>query len=195
MADTTYTDNTTPLVSAEWLNEVNTTVHTVFENPTTKQEARTALGGLIQVVEATPYTTYSSHTTKIPYDDTIPQNTEGDEIITVSITPTKTTSRLRVTCNISALYFNIANVWGAIALFQDAITDAIAVTAETTSVSSTPISASLVHEMQAGTTSATTFKIRMGINASGTTLYINGGPTARRYGGIAAVRLRVEEIG
>ena len=33
MADTTYTDNTTPFVNAEWLNEVNSLVHTIFGTP------------------------------------------------------------------------------------------------------------------------------------------------------------------
>ena len=55
-----------------------------------------AVSKLVQRVEATPYTTYTSFTTTIPFDDTIPQNTEGTEIITVAITPTNVSNRLKI---------------------------------------------------------------------------------------------------
>ena len=52
----------------------------------------------------------------------------------------------------------------------------------------------LAHEMAAGTTIATTFKIRLG-PAGANTAYVNGGTGgSREFGGISAARLRVTEI-
>ncbi len=48
----------------------------------------------VQQVVVTQTGAVASGTTVIPYDDTIPQNTEGDEYITRSITPKSATSKL-----------------------------------------------------------------------------------------------------
>lgn len=160
-------------------------------NLTPKGSGMTIIPGhIIQVVEATPYTTYSSHTTIIPYDDTIPQNTEGEEIITVSITPKSATNRLRIIM-ISDIAESSVND-GAFALFQDATANALAISPiQKNSDGSNPTI--LYYEMASGTTSSTTFKIRAGSAATGT-LYINGDTAARKYGGISSVKLRVEEV-
>ncbi|MBC8286830.1 MAG: hypothetical protein H8E42_05070 [Nitrospinae bacterium] len=52
-------------------------------------------GSLIQTVY-THYQTEFAATTSIPYDGTIPQNTEGTEIATVTITPTNTGNTLLI---------------------------------------------------------------------------------------------------
>lgn len=147
-------------------------------------------GAQIQDIEATPYTTNSSHTTVIPKDDSIPQNTEGEEVITVTITPTSATNRLRIECNIPFVSGSAA-IDAAAALFQDSTANALAVTGTTTGAVSQHGALNLVHEMAAGTTSATTFKVRVG--PTGNTLYLNG-YASRLYGGVCAVRLRVIEI-
>ncbi len=145
----------------------------------------------ISVVQAldTAYTTYGSATTQIPKDNTIPQNTEGDEIITQAITPKSATNRLRIEC-----YFPVVTSDGlttiTMALFQDATADALAVAAIKADTATRALK--LEHEMAAGTTSATTFKIRLGPSTA-QTIYINGSTTARLYGGISAVRLRITE--
>lgn len=180
MASTNFVSKVTG-ITAEWCNEVNTIVHDMFNGGSSVQ-------AIIQIVEATPYTTYSSHTAVIPLDDTVPQNTEGDEIITVSITPKKTTNRLRITCTSDVVTSSAAAA--VVALFQDSIADALAVTRNGYALYSNN---TLIHEMEAGTTSSITFKIRLGPESSGT-IYINGNNIARRFGGISAVRLRVEEI-
>lgn len=149
-------------------------------------------GQLIQVVEATPYTTYSSHTTVIPRDDTIPQNTEGEEIIIGSITPKSSTNRLRITTTFNIIESEGANNIAIIALYQDSTANALTASEEyTPSGSATQMM--LIHEMAAGTTSLTTFKIRSGPGDIGT-LYVNGESGGRRFGGISAVRMRIEEI-
>ena len=145
---------------------------------------------IIQVVEATTYTTYSSHTTVISQDDTIPQNTEGEEIITVAITPKSAANRLRITANIP-MYEITAGQAAILALFQDSTASAVAVSILNAIIGSVQIT----YEMAAGTTSSTTFKLRVGPTGAAT-VYINGGSSpSRLFGGISAVRLRVDEIG
>ncbi len=146
---------------------------------------------LVQVVEATPITALTTITGVIPADDTIPQNTEGDEVITVSITPTSATNRLRIEFNAPTVGTSSSGQVTA-ALFQDSTAGALAASGTLPSgVSAT--SSFLTHEMAAGTTSATTFKIRVGVASN--TAYINGvGGGTRLYGGVAAARLRVTEI-
>ncbi|MBN2115200.1 MAG: virulence factor Pgp3 [Anaerolineales bacterium] len=145
---------------------------------------------LVQRVEATPNTTYSSITTALPVDDSIPQNTEGDEVITVTITPTSATNRLVI----RAKFMGTSNtaLLTVIALFQDATANALAV-AYQISTADGLMSIDLVYEMAAGTTSATTFKLRAG-NNGGATTYVNGVSAGRRFGGVSACRLSVEEI-
>lgn len=141
------------------------------------------LHGIIQTVEATPYVTYSTHTTVIPQDNSIPQNIEGDEILTVSIAPKSATNRLLIIAT-----SGVATVPGnsTMALFQDSGVDAL------TSIFIGNAGSYLVYEMAAGTTSSITFKIRIGPTSG--SLYLNGNAGTRVFGGVSAVRLRVEEI-
>lgn len=146
---------------------------------------------IVQVVEATPYTTAGALTTIIPIDSTIPQNTEGTELTTVTITPTKASNRLRL--EMSLPFLDGSGAIGATAvLFQDSTANAI--TLATCTFTGAGYSANIFfsHEMAAGTTSATTFKLRVGPSAG--TLYVNRKSGGETFGGISAVRLRVTEI-
>ena len=146
-------------------------------------------GAQVQAVEATPVVSVVTCSTLIPDDDTIPQNTEGDEVITVTITPTSATNRLRIEFNAPHIGAGGVDDIG-VALFQDSTANALAAGRGR---NPSRLQLSLVHEMAAGTTSATTFKIRIG--GTGVTCYVNGnGAGARIFGGVAAARLRVTEI-
>lgn len=144
---------------------------------------------ILQVIEGTPNTTYSSITTAMPYDNSIPQSGEGGEVCTVTITPTSASSRL----SIEAQFFGTSTSSGTvIALFQDATADAIAA-GVLTHASDVVANGSLRFEMAAGTTSATTFKLRAG-NNGGATTYVNGSSGGRLLGGVGACRIKVTEI-
>ena len=127
-----------------------------------------------------------------PQDDTLPQNTEGDQIVTCTITPTNANSTLVIT----------ANAWGSIdsgglagqlALFQDTNADALAFTANRVGASS-ECSLTLHYTCLANTTSSTTFKLRGGCRQGGH-WYINGGTGGTRlYGGASAAYLTITEI-
>jgi hypothetical protein len=76
----------------------------------------TASGGAVLKVSSTSSSTPGSTTTTIPLDNTIPQSSEGAEIITLSFTPTSASSRVLVFFNfcyssnvntpIAALFFD-----------------------------------------------------------------------------------------
>lgn len=156
--------------------------------------APVSAGGTVQVVEATPVVAVTTCPTVIPLDNSIPQKTEGDEVITVTITPTNASNRLRIEFDASQVGLS-AGVYPCCALFQDATANALA------AGSGFPVSGGtngsqlrLSYEMAAGTTSATTFKIRVG-PSSAASVHVNGDSGGTRmFGGVASARLRVTEI-
>lgn len=151
-----------------------------------------ASGGKVVQQVFTEVTAVATGTTTIPYDDTIPQNTEGNEYMTLAITPTNVNNYLLIhtVANVSS----DANGAFTCALFQDTTANALAAVGlafPTATSAVTPIS--LVHRMLAGTTSATTFKVRVGLGGANTTTF-NGGSGARRYGGVCASTITITEI-
>lgn len=128
-------------------------------------------------------------TTLVPFDDTIPQNTEGTEFITLAITPKSATSILVI----EAIMHVSPSSGGRLcmALFQDTTADALACTLRYLDVSHSD-TMTLKHTMTSGTTSATTFKIRIGSNIAGT-VTLNGQASARYYGGTLASSIVIYE--
>ena len=145
-----------------------------------------------QVLQVVNFQTgeYNSGTTVMPIDDTIPQNTEGDEYMTLTITPTSATSKLLI--EISALLATSAGQWIVGAIFQDTTADALAGGYFYEPNGNAGKELTIRHYMTAGTTSATTFKFRAGVHTSGT-LYFNGS-NARYLGGVAASSITITEI-
>lgn len=122
------------------------------------------LAGVKQVVSSFLHT-LQTITTVLPYDNTIPQNTEGDQVLSLAITPTSATSTLIIDINVTAASNSTSRTVG-MALFQDSTANALAATEDTNSCN-------LRHVMTSGTTSATTFNVRVGPSAAGS-VYING---------------------
>jgi hypothetical protein len=147
-------------------------------------------GSVLQVVQAT-YSTYSSSATTIPDDNTIPQNTEGTEIITLAITPTSATSKLLITSVIFATSGSAGSII-ANALFQDTTANALAATSTTAGAGGWMITDVMQHYMTSGTTSSTTFKIRAGGHVG--TTYFNGNTGAQLYNGTGFCSLTIMEI-
>ena len=132
-------------------------------------------------------------TTRVPLDDSIPQNSEGIEFMTLAITPTSATSILRIEALLICCYSADAVITSM--LFQDSTANALACNYNWSGGSGTRnISMYLSHFMTAGTASATTFKIRAGGDNAGT-LTMNGRTGARQYGGTLASSITITEIG
>jgi hypothetical protein len=133
-------------------------------------------------------------TVTIPKDDTIPQNTEGNEFLTLAITPKSATNKLKIDVNLMVSHTSGSAHFTTIALFQDSTANALA------AVFDTPVTAAnqgqimqFSHYMTAGTTSATTFKVRVGADVAGT-LTLNGASSGRFFGGVAASSITITEI-
>ena len=146
-------------------------------------------GGLIQTVVSSTSTSGST-TAVIPWDATIPQNTEGYELLTATITPTSATSTLRITYSGWGLQ-DSAQVF-ICALFQDATVNAINAGIAGNAGYSGNDAIKGEFYMTAGTTSATTFKLRIG-GPSGTTYWLNN-PSSQNFGGVGQFNLTVEEL-
>ena len=156
--------------------------------------ASTAIAGSIVQVVNTQTGAASTGTTVIPADDTIPQNTEGDQYMSLAITPTSATNKLKITVVVHGTEVaNPANYWTA-ALFQDSTSNALAASSGYGFSAGGPSSCTFVHYMTAGTTSSTTFKVRAGCTAG--TFAFNGDSStgARLYGGVCASSITIEEI-
>jgi hypothetical protein len=132
-------------------------------------------------------------TTTIPQDNTIPQNTEGDQFMSLNITPTNAVNLLRI--NHTGSYSSGA-VSGhmTVALFQDSTANALAVQKSGRSGDSGgPSEVVLSFVMVAGSTASTTLNIRAGQSVAGTTTF-NGQAGVRDFGGVLASILMIEEV-
>lgn len=143
----------------------------------------------IQIV-ANAASAVSSGTTLIPLDDTIPQNTEGDQYMTQTITPTSSSSNLFIKVSIMLSNNNSNNLIAA--LFQDSNVNALAGGIISNASADTKYTLTFNHTVAAGTTSATTFKVRAGANGAGTTTF-NGSGATRFFGTMAKSSLSVTE--
>lgn len=130
--------------------------------------------------------------TQMPLDDTIPQNTEGDQYMVLSITPKNSSNKLyiRVIASLST-----ANPdWIVGALFQDSNVNALAAMFMYNDTALAARVLVLEYKMIAGTTSPTTFKFRAGHgNAAADTMTFNGVGGARYMGGVAASSIYIQE--
>lgn len=148
-------------------------------------------GCVVQVVNVTSVA-LATGTTVMPNDDTIPQNNEGTEFLTLAITPTNSSNKLRIevagtwTCD-------TANKWVIAALFQDSTAGALAVSHDFESTATAIVNHGLTHFMTAGTTSETTFKVRVGPNGA-STITMNGENEGRRFGGVMGSSITIMEI-
>jgi hypothetical protein len=151
-----------------------------------------ARGGARQLAQVQTFQTgaVATGTTLIPTDDTIPQNTEGDQYMSLAITPTNVNSTLEIDVVFVCALSSGAN--RGLALFQDATADALAAVAITAVGANTPSTTTFKHVMTAGTTASTTFKVRAG-PAAAVTMTFNGNAGGRIYGGVMSSRITIKE--
>lgn len=149
-----------------------------------------ATGVPVQTV-GTDFAAVATGTTTIPFDDTIPQNTEGDQYMTQAITPKSATNILYIEATLMISSSIATNLQAA--LFQDSTANALAAVDHYQATATGPVVLKLTYKMVAGTTSSTTFKIRAGADGVGTTTF-NGTGGNRRYGAITKSSIRITEV-
>lgn len=151
-------------------------------------------GQVVQVVN-TNYTAYASlGSTAIPQDDTIPQITEGNAVASLSTAITCSNANNKVLVTAICFISNSSNaIPSNVCLFQDSGANAVAVASQLGNQGSM-IEVVCRYYGTVGTTSATTFSVRVG-GASGT-YHINGtnDGAARLYGGAMISSVNIQEI-
>ena len=125
----------------------------------------------------------------IPWDNTIPASSEGTEVMTLAITPTNASNLLKI--EVVSHLARGSGVSNVAALFQDTGASAIAVGASEQGGNSRPCNIKFTYWMIAGTTIATTFKVRCGSDAGNS--YFNGNSTISLYGGTFASSITITE--
>src|SRR5215469_6846491 len=141
----------------------------------------------VQVVYAATGTV-ATGTTTIPQDNTIPQNTEGDQYMQATITPKSATSQLVIEAILNCAVSLPAQP--IMSLFQDSTANALAAVIAAEETTGNTMQLNLRFAMTSGTTSSTTFKIRAGLNTPGT-LTVNGASGAQLFGGVMATSITV----
>ena len=134
----------------------------------------------------------SQGATALPIDDTIPQITEGDEVMTLAITPASASNKLRIDVIIVAT--NSGSVDMVVALFNthSHATNALAVTVNHDGVQGIQ-TIPLTYYMTAPTTSETTFRVRIG-GAAGITYFNQGENGGDRFGGTLNSSITITEF-
>lgn len=137
------------------------------------------------------YALYANITTIIPSDDTIPQNTEGTQVLSVTITPKTATNKIRIRAAI--LGSCSSNAAFSAALFNNSTANALYAAQMNSPTTGSPQVLYLEFEHSPASTSAQTYNIRVG-PSSAVTLFLNGTNFARLFGGVAKCTLTAEEI-
>ncbi len=153
-----------------------------------------AVGSAVQEVSIVTGT-MSTGTNAIPYDNTKPDQsaTEGDEYMTLAITPTSATNKLKIDVVVNGAFAN-ATARVIAALFQDSTALALAAAAMELSATGHTGNVKFTHWMTAGTTSSTTFKVRAGGSVGGSTFTFNGSAGAQLFGGVMASSITITEF-
>lgn len=118
-----------------------------------------ALSGATVQTQNTQTGAVGTTTTIMPFDDTVPQITEGSEFMTCAITPTNAANKLRID-----VVFNgspSATSYVTVALFQDARANALAV-GSNYAAAGIYVQTVFTFFMTAGTTNPITFRVRAG---------------------------------
>lgn len=145
----------------------------------------TNVGKIVQTVYA-EYTAQTDLSALIPYDNTVPQNTEGTQILSASITPSSATNRVRA---MVFLCGTVGGGWSAAAGLFRGGASAIAAKAFAGAIDAATSSlCDFVFEDVPGVTSALTYTVRVG-PASGTAVKLNN-----QLGGSQRCVLILEEI-
>lgn len=145
-------------------------------------------GAVLQVVYNSSTSEFTLNN-QIPFDNTTPQSSEGDEILTQSITPNSASNLLEIEVSMSFISGSSEEMVAFIV--QDSNTNAL-ITATQDSLGGGVGSFCFKYFMTAGTTSSTTFKLRAGTRDT-STAYINRYFGGSRYNSTGHVFLSIKE--
>lgn len=155
-----------------------------------------ALGSSGKVLQVVRSTTSSVVTcgTNIPWDDTIPQNTEGNEVLATAITPLSATSTLYIKFFCNGNHSGAGGNGTMAALFVDSTANAISVFGSQNQGANWQTTISIAASVASSSTTSRTYKVRVG-SSGGVTFYVNGNNTGTRvFGGASTAMLEIWEV-
>lgn len=150
-----------------------------------------SISGRVGQVQFTMPGGVATGTTVMVADDSKPQSNEGIQVMTLAITPASASSTLEIEVLVLMDHTSAGSQLIA-ALFKDSDADALTVMAHQ-GPNTSFLSLKLKYVMAAGTTSAITFKVRIGSDTAGTVTF-NGLSGTRRFGGVAGSSITIREI-
>lgn len=165
-------------------------VASVFDQGTNNRKGAVTSGAIIGRAYA-EYSTNADLTVAIPLDNTIPQNTEGTQILSLTYTPQSALNRIRLTF-MGEGCIAAAGAAIAAALFIDSGANAVqAISSQGTAATRVPIM--MTYEYLPGNITSHTYNIRVGGNSG--TIRMNGSLTTTDFGaGTQKCTLVLEEI-
>lgn len=137
------------------------------------------------------YTTNEDLSVVIPWDDTVPQKTEGTEVVSLLYAASSPTAKLRVTFQAFG-YHKTSDSGIAAALFLDDEQFARRVDYANPPGLGYAVGVNLVYDFVPGDTEEHLYRIRVGAAAG--VCRLNGTGTYRLFGGTAAATLTVDEV-
>ena len=150
-------------------------------------------GKVAQVVQAQT-TSVITTTSSITHDTSIPQISEGVEVLSLAITPTNASSVLYIFVDlmVGTAGGGVGTIMG---LFKDSTADAIeAKIVNTGQVNNVQADAKFIHKISAGSTSAQTFTVRIGCGGSGTTSINSYNASSTTLGGVMKSSVMIMEV-
>jgi len=154
--------------------------------------AKLATPGIVVQMVNTQTGAVATGTTSIPLDDTIPQITEGDQYMSLAITPKNASNILIIEAGVF-LSTNTNDRRPIAALFVGSTSNALTVSSSYTELGTEESSIQLMHKMTASVTTELTFTIRAGANTT-QTLTFNGVSASRRFGDIPKSYITITEF-
>jgi hypothetical protein len=150
-------------------------------------------GKLLQVVRSTTSSVVTCGT-NIPWDDTIPQNTEGNEVLTAAITPLSATSSLYIKFFCTGNHSGAGGNGTMAALFVDSTANAISIFGVPNNGANWQTTISIAASVASSSTTARTYKVRVG-SSGGVTFYVNGNNVGTRvFGGVSTAMFEILEV-
>jgi len=172
--------------------ELATSTEVITGTDTARAVTPAGLAATRRLAQIVTYQTGSVATgsTTIPLDDTIPQNTEGDQYMSLAITPTNASSTLEIDIE----FFGAVNTQADIivALFKDTDVSALVAGISQVYAGAARAEVSIKHIRLSGSTSTSTFKVRAGSPVAGI-LTFNGAGGTGLFGGVMGSRITIKE--
>ncbi len=141
--------------------------------------------------------TSGSASSNIPFDDTIPQSSEGALILTQPIVPTSALNYLEADADVVISEVTNTTDFAMAAVFRDSGVDALGASFTSGANLSDNLTAGRITfttpRQRAGSTASTDFKLRVGCT-SGDVRWNGYGSAGRRFGGVMPSALRIREI-